>query len=55
VRKSNDERYTNTCKENNVIVPMVNRVVPIIFDDYVDASFGTGALKSNASTRHQRF
>ncbi len=29
----------------NVIVPMVNRPVPIIPDDYVDPEFGTGALK----------
>ena len=26
-------------------VPMVNRVVPIVADDYVDMEFGTGALK----------
>ena len=40
----NDERYLHL-KGKNIIVPIVNRVVPIIFDDYVDASFGTGALK----------
>ncbi len=28
-----------------VIVPMVNRHVPVIEDDYVDMEFGTGALK----------
>jgi len=39
-----DERYLHL-KGKNIIVPVVNRVVPIIFDDYVDASFGTGALK----------
>ena len=39
-----DERYLNL-KGKNVIVPIVNRIVPIIFDEYVDASFGTGALK----------
>ncbi len=39
-----DERYTRF-KGKNVIVPLVNRVVPIIFDDYVDKEFGTGALK----------
>jgi len=39
-----DERYFHL-KGRNVIVPVVNRVVPVIFDDYVDASFGTGALK----------
>jgi valyl-tRNA synthetase len=39
-----DERYAHL-KGKNVIVPVVNRVVPIIFDEYVDATFGTGALK----------
>jgi len=39
-----DERYAHL-KGKHVIVPVVNRVVPIIFDDYVDATFGTGALK----------
>ncbi len=29
----------------NVIVPLINRAVPIIQDDYVDMEFGTGALK----------
>jgi len=39
-----DERYAQY-KGKNVIVPLVNRVVPIIYDDYVDREFGTGALK----------
>lgn len=39
-----DERYTHL-KGKNVIVPIVNRAVPIIFDEYVDKDFGTGALK----------
>jgi valyl-tRNA synthetase len=39
-----DERYTHL-KGKNVIIPMVNRVVPIIFDKYVKMDFGTGALK----------
>ncbi|MBK7096526.1 MAG: valine--tRNA ligase [Saprospiraceae bacterium] len=39
-----DKRYTHL-KGKNVIVPLVNRVVPIIFDRYVDLEFGTGALK----------
>lgn len=39
-----DERYAHL-KGKNVIVPVVNRVVPLIFDEYVDAAFGTGALK----------
>ncbi len=28
-----------------VIVPLVNRVIPVIEDDYVDVEFGTGCLK----------
>lgn len=39
-----DERYQHL-KGKNVIVPIVNRVIPIIEDDYVDIEFGTGALK----------
>jgi valyl-tRNA synthetase len=39
-----DERYAHL-KGKNVIVPIVNRVVPIIFDEYVDKDFGTGTLK----------
>lgn len=39
-----DERYSHL-KGKKVIVPIVNRVVPIIFDEYVDIEFGTGALK----------
>lgn len=39
-----DPRYSKM-KGKKVIVPMVNRVVPIIFDSYVDMEFGTGALK----------
>jgi valyl-tRNA synthetase len=40
----NDKRYTNL-KGKKAIVPLVNRVIPIIFDEYVDMEFGTGALK----------
>jgi len=39
-----DERYSSM-KGKSVEVPLVGRVIPIIFDDYVDKSFGTGALK----------
>ncbi len=28
-----------------VVVPLVNRVIPVIEDDYVDVEFGTGCLK----------
>ena len=40
----NDEKYAHL-KGKNVIVPIVNRVIPIIEDEYVDIEFGTGALK----------
>jgi valyl-tRNA synthetase len=40
----NDERYHHL-KGKKVIVPIVNRVVPIIVDEYVDMEFGTGCLK----------
>ena len=40
----NDERYAHL-KGKKVIVPIVNRLIPIIEDDYVDIEFGTGALK----------
>ncbi len=40
----NDERYTHL-HGKRVIVPLVNREVPIILDDYVDMEFGTGCLK----------
>lgn len=40
----NDERYA-FLKGRKVIVPLVNRAIPIIMDDYVDMEFGTGCLK----------
>lgn len=40
----NDERYKSLIG-TNVIVPIVNREIPIIADDYVDIEFGTGILK----------
>jgi len=40
----NDERYAHM-KGKKVIVPMANREVPFIFDEYVDMEFGTGCLK----------
>ncbi len=39
-----DKRYRHL-KGKKVNVPMVNRLVPIIEDDYVDIEFGTGCLK----------
>jgi valyl-tRNA synthetase len=39
-----DERY-KALVGKEVIVPIINRRIPIIADEYVDAEFGTGALK----------
>jgi valyl-tRNA synthetase len=40
----NDERYKNLIGKN-VKLPIVNRLIPIIADDYVDMTFGTGCVK----------
>lgn len=40
----NDKRFKDLVGKK-AIVPMVDRVVPIIEDDYVDMEFGTGCLK----------
>ena len=39
-----DERYKHL-KGKRIIVPIVNRSIPIIEDEYVDIEFGTGCLK----------
>lgn len=39
-----DERYRHIVGKN-LIIPVVNRAVPVIEDDYVDLEFGTGCLK----------
>lgn len=40
----NDERFHHL-KGKKAIVPICNRVIPIIEDEYVDIEFGTGCLK----------
>lgn len=40
----NDERYAHL-KGKYCFVPLINRRIPIIQDDYIDLEFGTGALK----------
>lgn len=40
----NDERFTHL-KGKKAIIPIANRVIPIIEDEYVDVEFGTGCLK----------
>ncbi len=39
-----DERYSHL-KGAFAFVPLINRRIPVIFDEYVDQTFGTGALK----------
>ena len=40
----NDERY-RSLKGKTVMLPLMNRAIPIIHEAYVDMAFGTGALK----------
>jgi valyl-tRNA synthetase len=40
----NDERYQHL-KGCYAYVPLINKKIPIIFDEYVDPAFGTGCLK----------
>ncbi|HCY00707.1 MAG TPA: valine--tRNA ligase, partial [Bacteroidales bacterium] len=40
----NDPRYTKL-KGKRLLVPLIKRSIPIIYDEYVDMEFGTGALK----------
>ena len=39
-----DERYKNLIGRH-VMLPLVNRLIPIVADDYVDLEFGTGCVK----------
>jgi len=39
-----DERY-NSLAVKSVILPLVNKNIPIVFDTHVEREFGTGALK----------
>ncbi|MCK4715268.1 MAG: valine--tRNA ligase, partial [Candidatus Marinimicrobia bacterium] len=41
---SKDKRFTKLIGKN-VVIPIMNRVIPIIADDFVDMKFGTGAVK----------
>jgi len=40
----NDERYKNLIGKT-VTLPLVNRDIPVVADEYVDMEFGTGAVK----------
>ncbi len=39
-----DERY-NSLTTKSVVLPLLNRIIPIVFDAHVEREFGTGALK----------
>jgi valyl-tRNA synthetase len=39
-----DERYSWLAGKK-VLIPLINKTIPVIFDDYVDKDFGTGILK----------
>ena len=39
-----DERYRDLVGKN-VILPLVNKPIPVVADEYVDLEFGTGAVK----------
>ena len=43
-----DERYKKFVGKQ-VVLPILNKVIPVIADEYVDISFGTGALKVTPS------
>ena len=40
----NDERYKHLAGKK-VLIPLLNKAIPIIYDEYVDPTFGTGGLK----------
>ncbi len=39
-----DERYQSIIGKN-IVLPLVNRLIPVVADDYVDPAFGTGIVK----------
>jgi valyl-tRNA synthetase len=40
----NDERYAGLAGKR-IILPLLNREIPVVFDEFVDAQFGTGVVK----------
>lgn len=49
-----DDRYKHLIGKT-AIVPMLNRRIPVIADDYVDREFGTGALKITPGHDHNDY
>ena len=48
-----DERYQHLIGKT-VVLPIMNRELPVIADEYVDMEFGTGAVKITPCARSQR-
>jgi valyl-tRNA synthetase len=46
-----DERYTHLIGQQ-VVLPLCNRTIPVIADDYVDRAFGTGVVKVTPAHDH---
>ena len=40
----NDERYRDL-KGQTILLPLTDREIPVVFDEYVDPAFGTGVVK----------
>ncbi len=49
-----DERYKNVVGKF-VVVPVCNRIIPIVADEYVKADFGSGAVKITAAHDYNDF
>ena len=49
-----DDKYKDLVGKN-AIVPICNRIIPIIADEYVDADFGSGAVKITAAHDYNDF
>lgn len=49
-----DEKYAHLVGKN-AVVPVANRIIPIIADEYVSAEFGTGAVKITAAHDYNDF
>jgi valyl-tRNA synthetase len=50
----NDERYRHLIGRS-VLLPLMNREIPIIADEYVDQSFGSGCVKITPAHDHNDF
>jgi valyl-tRNA synthetase len=50
-----DERFKNLVGKKNVVVPVANRIIPIIADEYVKSDFGSGAVKITAAHDYNDF